>query len=77
MATKRKAIVKVSRVQGINKNTYVGDAIVSEDMFPEGNFDLLIGSGHLEEIQSKVPSNFQKKEPEKKAEKELEKDKKK
>jgi hypothetical protein len=57
----RKAKVKVLKVQGINKNTYIGDAIVSEDQFPEGNFDLLVGKGHLEEIKNKAVPNFAKK----------------
>jgi hypothetical protein len=53
MGAKRRAKVRVTRVQGINKNTYVGDSIVSEDMFPIGNFDLLVGNGYLEEIKDK------------------------
>jgi hypothetical protein len=53
MASKRTAIVKVTRVQGINKKTYTGNSTVSEDMFPEGNFDLLVANGYLQLIEAK------------------------
>lgn len=46
--------VKVQRVQGINKNTYVAGEIVYDYNFPEGNAKKLLEEGKIELIETKA-----------------------
>ncbi len=49
----KKAKVKVTRVQGIGRKTYVLGEVVSASDFPEGNFDKLVEGGYLALLEDK------------------------
>ena len=49
----RKAKVKFTRVQGIGRNTYVQNEIVTDVNFLKGHFDILLKDGKLELIEDK------------------------
>ena len=45
-----KYIVKVTRVQGMAKKTYKCGAVVTDEMFPEGNAALMAKAGYLQVV---------------------------
>ncbi len=52
--------VKVLRVQGINKITYVAGDIVTDENFPAGGAKLLLDGGFIEEFTDDQPKKLSK-----------------
>ena len=74
-----KAKVLVTRVQGAGRNTFTLGEVVSHTDFPEGNFESLVKSGHIEQMaeetkaEKKVREDAEKAEAKKKSQDEADK----